>query len=1489
MSVRMAKYALSTCISVLILASVPPAEADTCWSEAGSCTGDHMEFDVACACSGGTCDIYEQCFDCEGGRLDGGDSTVNTTDEYLYDLVTSSCSLITAKNLGRTPSTYHPRLRVPVNVTTGNVAYSETDFRVTTPGLPIVFTRTWNSQGTIDEDLGDSWIHSYGWYVDDYETYGKIVVQGDGRTHYYNCEDSNDSYSACDGDGSEVAVYVAHPGPAEYLTLTEDNDDYILTFDHGQVVYYFDKDKDNRLRLMDHPDGNNILITFDVGDSDIDKISSRHDTTVYAEVDVTTDANHRITSIDDAESNTYTYSYTSGRLTSRAYPSSLGTRYFYYGDQTNINGTTVDLDDGNDTDNLTWVKDERSKIAAVFSYDTSDRCDHAGVGVVSNEILLYHEFDYATPASGQTTVKGPSMGGSQRSTVMTFESFFGIGAVTANSNTGCGSCGGVGYWSARDYDMYLNPVESTSQTSVVTQWVYDSDGLVTKIIEAEGDTEERVTEFTYNSTWEKVATIKRPSVYSTNQVTTTYTWNGTYGDLTSVQVSGYDWDGTAISRTTTYTRDSLRRITRVDGPMTSVNDYTDTEYWASGNGDKSYRTKKVTRRIKDSPSTDLVLAYYDNYDDNGNLLEQRDGNLVKTKYTFDAVGRMTEKHTIIGSEESCSTTTSDLCWEYTYLNNGLLDELELPEDNVLDYTYDDGNRRTKIERKETSAGSDIDYVSYTFNRENSVTKKQFYTGADTETWVQQYDYDVYWRRTKLTLPDEEGAGGDDDEISFSYNDDGQMISRTDARSKVTSYSYDGLGQLTGINLPGIGVSGDDYTYTYENVGLLEEITDPNDHDNDYLYDDFGNVRKVTTVDSGTYVFTYNLAGQVTQRTHTGLDTVSYTYDNAGRVTKTDYPSPFTDITYTYDSSHWVSGGHGQGRLTTMTDDSGTTHFKYDQVGRVIIEKWIRGSSTFLTSYWYDRNGNLDKIQYPSSRDIDYKYQSADTDRLDEIEGDWDTSSTYDFATSITYVPSGPIESFTYGNSLQFDADYTKRYQAKDWDIGTSADPDSLFDWTYSYDDDGNVTSISLPSSKAFNYTYDDTSRLTAGEDTRTSGGWGYRAWDYDGAGNVTYKYHDSSKTEANRTTYAYNTGTNQISGLSGYEDNDFEYNGAGSMDLQGPSGSDHDYYYDPDERLVRVKDESNSTVVDYEYDGMNRRRVKTFPGGNYSVFFFAPDGRLLSEIRKESSTWYVEDHIWMEGRLLARADGTATSFGGSVTDDEVYWYHLDQLGTPWKMTDDSQTTVWAGEYTPYGEVTIGTETITNNVRLPGQYWDNETHSSDARRLSQNWHRYYSSNLGEYRSVDPAILGTAVSLERPWPEKVPVRESYRYVGGSPVMAMDVTGLWGSPFGFGCHSSFTTGAAMTLGGSPGPYRILDKEEGSSGRIEGCLCPFSCISTENTMIIVGDEEDDCMTTANTSTKAPEICAECHSSWFSACVVHFTVCGGGSEENCTQCFADA
>jgi len=118
--------------------------------------------------------------------------------------------------------------------------------------------------------------------------------------------------------------------------------------------------------------------------------------------------------------------------------------------------------------------------------------------------------------------------------------------------------------------------------------------------------------------------------------------------------------------------------------------------------------------------------------------------------------------------------------------------------------------------------------------------------------------------------------------------------------------------------------------------------------------------------------------------------------------------------------------------------------------------------------------------------------------------------------------------------------------------------------------------------------------------------------------------------------------------------------------------------------------------------------------------------------------------------LLANAITTA------LPRTAVYYYHNDHLGTPQRMTDESGAVVWSADYKPFGEVTITTETITNNFRFPGQYYDQET------GLHYNWHRYYDPATGRYLTADPIGLGGGTDL-------------FSYVQNNPVNLYDPPGL------------------------------------------------------------------------------------------------------------------
>ena len=83
--------------------------------------------------------------------------------------------------------------------------------------------------------------------------------------------------------------------------------------------------------------------------------------------------------------------------------------------------------------------------------------------------------------------------------------------------------------------------------------------------------------------------------------------------------------------------------------------------------------------------------------------------------------------------------------------------------------------------------------------------------------------------------------------------------------------------------------------------------------------------------------------------------------------------------------------------------------------------------------------------------------------------------------------------------------------------------------------------------------------------------------------------------------------------------------------------------------------------------------------------------------------------------------------------------------------------VWSAAYLPYGEAQVQpNSTITNNLRFPGLYYDEETD------LHYNWNRYYDPVLGRYLSPDPIWLEGGLNL-------------YGYVGGDPVNGADLKGL------------------------------------------------------------------------------------------------------------------
>ena len=97
------------------------------------------------------------------------------------------------------------------------------------------------------------------------------------------------------------------------------------------------------------------------------------------------------------------------------------------------------------------------------------------------------------------------------------------------------------------------------------------------------------------------------------------------------------------------------------------------------------------------------------------------------------------------------------------------------------------------------------------------------------------------------------------------------------------------------------------------------------------------------------------------------------------------------------------------------------------------------------------------------------------------------------------------------------------------------------------------------------------------------------------------------------------------------------------------------------------------------------------------------------------------------------------STGDGVELIPVAYYHItDHLGTQQLVTDDQGEIVWQTGSLPFGETQITNATMTNNLRFPGQYYDEET------GLHYNLNIYYDPSTGRYLTPDPIGLAGGIN-------------------------------------------------------------------------------------------------------------------------------------------------
>lgn len=764
-------------------------------------------------------------------------------------------------------------------------------------------------------------------------------------------------------------------------------------------------------------------------------------------------------------------------------------------------------------------------------------------------------------------------------------------------------------------------------------------------------------------------------------------------------LASVDGPRTDVNDVTSYTYDAQGRLATVTDPLGHVTSYDTYDMYGNPgrstdpNGVVSVMTytpegwpQTVTRDSTGTPSTTTLT-----YDAIGNVTQSKDADGVITAYTYDDAGRLTDITDAVG--------------------------------NRIHYTLDAAGNRLKEETFD-SAGALKRTVSRTYN-----ALSQLLTAVDA------------FNRTILSYNYADG-----------YDAAGNPVHSVDAAGIQRKRGYDALHRLVSTidNYNGTDTATKDTqsVSSYDASDHLEGVSDPDGLNTLYSYNGLDDLKSVQSPDTGTTTYAYDTAGNAIQRTDAKGITSTSTYDALNRRTSTSYSDSSLNVAYHYDEPNSTTGctaSYPVGRLTRIVEVTVTTTYCYDARGNVVQKRQTQGAQTDTIGYGYSLAGRLASTVTPSGTSIQYSRDTAGRISGVTVLPPGTTGvGAGNVVSNITYLPFGPITSYTLGNGQTVTRTYDANYAVTD-----VVSP--VLNLHFARDAMGNIVALgnsagATPATET--YSYDPLYRLTG---VSGPSGAAIEAYTYSKTGDRLSKTGNGLATG----TYGYQANTHWLTSI-GNSARTYDANGNTTGSASG--GETFGYGYNGRNRLTVVQ-RNGQTVTTYAYNAIGQRIAKnaSIPQSISQRFAYDEGSQLLGEYGAAN-----RDYVWLGDMPVAVVD-TA----GAVS--AVNYVHVDGLNTPRVVADAGGAVIWqwAFQGNPFGEQAPATSNgYTFNLRLPGQYYNAES------GLVYNVNRDYEPSTGRYTQSDPIGLRGGLS-------------TYLYANGSPMIVVDPLGLSGI-----CRAVLTT---------------------------------------------------------------------------------------------------
>ncbi|MEE2729940.1 MAG: hypothetical protein VYA55_03915 [Pseudomonadota bacterium] len=801
--------------------------------------------------------------------------------------------------------------------------------------------------------------------------------------------------------------------------------------------------------------------------------------------------------------------------------------------------------------------------------------------------------------------------------------------------------------------------------------------------------------------------------------------------------------------------DTLVDTLTVDGPL-------------PGDSDSVTFTYDIQSRLIQRVNALGQTTEYSNFTGAGLPKTIEDSNGVITQISYHPLGWI-ESVTV---RDTSGNPALDAVTEYDWYPNGTLEKVTYPDGAYLQYEYNDARHIVSVSN---NLGEEI---VYTPNALGDWTRAETQDASDNIAYLQRRIFDDLGRLRELL-----GNNGQRSIYMYDVKNNLTTIQDKGPFTARTTNTYDTMNRISRVLQPrrtevnGVNTSINHYTYyTYNIQDRVTSVKDPKGNTTTYVYNGFGDKITQISPDTGTTHYWYNEQGNLTFKRDARNVTVQYHYDDLGRLTWIQYPNGTQDVHYYYDEVD-ANNPYALGKLTRITDQSGSTVYTYDHRGNLTQDTRVIAGQTYSTGYGYNLADKLIQITYPSGR-IVYYYRNDALGRISSVTTRRSAAEPeQNVVTAIQYLPFGPIQQYTYGNGLVRQVPYDLDYRIDQIQV---SDTQSVLDLDYGYDAFNNITSIldNLNSSDSQTFTYDDLHRLQ-----HAYGNYGTNTdhirYEYDPVGNRTLKALALGATTHTTETYAYDEASNQLNAVTldtggNQSVRSLVYNDAGALDSETTyGGQNRTYAYNDNLRLIELNEDSNALGV-YQYNALGQRVRKTSALGT-EVFHYSRQGLQLASSDGQGNL--IQEHIYLGNEPVA-----------VVMADPV-----DSV--PANQVDLSSTSAFTSQDSSSGAV----ESSTASITLTGNRWryvDGEVFTLTAESVLE--FDMVADGLGEIQGIgfdtDHSASSSAVfklSGTQNWGN-----QTYSYTGSGSVQHIII------PVG-----QHYTGANMQL------LIVNDKDSGSS----------------------------------------------------------------------------